>query len=150
MPLGNNTNLVFVPSESFGKKSVSDPLNTNIEVLMCQSCLVGGFSSVVVAMVTCCVLCAWPSCLFLFSFLFQQIPPSHHVSSTNVNGSMNNHQEQSNQLSPEGTSASSLSLFTFFSSPLLTSALLTLPSFIFFLSYPLITLFPFLSSFSFV
>ncbi|XP_034441795.1 serine/threonine-protein kinase DCLK2 isoform X2 [Hippoglossus hippoglossus] len=29
------------------------------------------------------------------------IPPSHHISSTNVNGSMNNHQEQSNQLSPE-------------------------------------------------
>ncbi|XP_060939647.1 serine/threonine-protein kinase DCLK2 isoform X3 [Limanda limanda] len=32
---------------------------------------------------------------------FTQIPPSHHISSTNVNGSMNNHQEQSNQLSPE-------------------------------------------------
>ncbi|XP_019956871.2 serine/threonine-protein kinase DCLK2 isoform X5 [Paralichthys olivaceus] len=31
---------------------------------------------------------------------FKQIPPSHHIS-TNVNGSMNNHQEQSNQLSPE-------------------------------------------------
>ncbi|KAM3622666.1 uncharacterized protein V6R79_001779 [Siganus canaliculatus] len=30
-----------------------------------------------------------------------KIPPSHHVSSPNVNGSMNNHQEQTNRLSPE-------------------------------------------------
>ncbi|XP_008285015.1 serine/threonine-protein kinase DCLK1-like, partial [Stegastes partitus] len=29
------------------------------------------------------------------------IPPSHHTSSPNVNGSLNNHQEQTNQLSPE-------------------------------------------------
>lgn len=34
-----------------------------------------------------------------------QIPPSHHVSSPNVNGSLNNHQEQSNRPSPEGTSS---------------------------------------------
>uniref|UniRef100_A0A4W6ETG4 Serine/threonine-protein kinase DCLK2 n=1 Tax=Lates calcarifer TaxID=8187 RepID=A0A4W6ETG4_LATCA len=33
-----------------------------------------------------------------------KIPPSHHISSPNVNGSLNNHQEQSNRLSPEGTS----------------------------------------------
>ncbi|XP_062243871.1 serine/threonine-protein kinase DCLK2 isoform X3 [Platichthys flesus] len=32
---------------------------------------------------------------------FTQIPPSLHSSSTDVNGSMHNHQEQSNQLSPE-------------------------------------------------
>lgn len=31
-----------------------------------------------------------------------QIPPSHHHSSPNINGSLNNHQEQTNQLSPEG------------------------------------------------
>ncbi|XP_023259100.1 serine/threonine-protein kinase DCLK2 isoform X8 [Seriola lalandi dorsalis] len=30
-----------------------------------------------------------------------KIPPSHHSSSPNVNGSLNNHQEQSNRLSPE-------------------------------------------------
>ncbi|XP_067355916.1 serine/threonine-protein kinase DCLK2 isoform X3 [Channa argus] len=30
-----------------------------------------------------------------------KIPPSHHISSPNVNGSLNNHQEQSNRLSPE-------------------------------------------------
>ncbi|XP_035855991.1 serine/threonine-protein kinase DCLK2 isoform X2 [Sander lucioperca] len=30
-----------------------------------------------------------------------KIPPSHHISSSNVNGSVNNHQEQTNQLSPE-------------------------------------------------
>nr|XP_046271262.1 serine/threonine-protein kinase DCLK2 isoform X3 [Scatophagus argus] len=30
-----------------------------------------------------------------------KIPPSHHVSSPNVNGSVSNHQEQSNRLSPE-------------------------------------------------
>uniref|UniRef100_A0AAQ6A423 Serine/threonine-protein kinase DCLK2 n=1 Tax=Amphiprion ocellaris TaxID=80972 RepID=A0AAQ6A423_AMPOC len=36
----------------------------------------------------------------LFGF-FLQIPPSHHISSPNVNGSLNNHQEQTNQLSPE-------------------------------------------------
>ncbi|XP_022050076.1 serine/threonine-protein kinase DCLK2 isoform X2 [Acanthochromis polyacanthus] len=30
-----------------------------------------------------------------------KIPPSHHISSPNVNGSLNNHQEQTNQLSPE-------------------------------------------------
>ncbi|XP_058496419.1 serine/threonine-protein kinase DCLK2 isoform X3 [Solea solea] len=30
-----------------------------------------------------------------------RIPPSHHVSSPNVNGSLSNHQEQSNQLTPE-------------------------------------------------
>nr|XP_033480245.1 serine/threonine-protein kinase DCLK2 isoform X2 [Epinephelus lanceolatus] len=28
-------------------------------------------------------------------------PPSHHISSSNVNGSLNNHQEQTNRLSPE-------------------------------------------------
>ncbi|XP_031608045.1 serine/threonine-protein kinase DCLK2 isoform X2 [Oreochromis aureus] len=30
-----------------------------------------------------------------------KIPPSHHHSSPNINGSLNNHQEQTNQLSPE-------------------------------------------------
>lgn len=30
-----------------------------------------------------------------------KIPPSHHVSSPNVNGSLNNHQEPTNRLSPE-------------------------------------------------
>ncbi|XP_078118926.1 LOW QUALITY PROTEIN: serine/threonine-protein kinase DCLK2 [Sander vitreus] len=30
-----------------------------------------------------------------------KIPPSHHISSSNVNGSVNNHQEETNQLSPE-------------------------------------------------
>ncbi|XP_071359659.1 serine/threonine-protein kinase DCLK2 isoform X2 [Trachinotus anak] len=30
-----------------------------------------------------------------------KIPPSHHISLPNVNGSLNNHQEQSNRLSPE-------------------------------------------------
>ncbi|XP_070772798.1 serine/threonine-protein kinase DCLK2 [Enoplosus armatus] len=30
-----------------------------------------------------------------------KIPPSHHISSPNVNGSLNNHQEQTNRLSPE-------------------------------------------------
>ncbi|XP_042341145.1 serine/threonine-protein kinase DCLK2 isoform X2 [Plectropomus leopardus] len=30
-----------------------------------------------------------------------KIPPSHHISSSNVNGSLNNHQEQTNRLSPE-------------------------------------------------
>ncbi|XP_069022892.1 serine/threonine-protein kinase DCLK2 isoform X2 [Embiotoca jacksoni] len=30
-----------------------------------------------------------------------KVPPSHHVSPSNVNGSLNNHQEQTNQLSPE-------------------------------------------------
>ncbi|XP_039658006.1 serine/threonine-protein kinase DCLK2 isoform X1 [Perca fluviatilis] len=30
-----------------------------------------------------------------------KIPPSHHISSSNVNCSLNNHQEQTNQLSPE-------------------------------------------------
>ncbi|KAG7221926.1 hypothetical protein INR49_016952, partial [Caranx melampygus] len=30
-----------------------------------------------------------------------KIPPSHHISSPNVNGSSNNHQEKSNRLSPE-------------------------------------------------
>ncbi|XP_041640534.1 serine/threonine-protein kinase DCLK2 isoform X2 [Cheilinus undulatus] len=30
-----------------------------------------------------------------------KIPPSHHSSSPNVNGSLNNHQEQTNRLSPE-------------------------------------------------
>ncbi|KAK2817202.1 hypothetical protein Q5P01_025393 [Channa striata] len=30
-----------------------------------------------------------------------KIPPSHHVSSPNVNGSLNNYQEQNNRLSPE-------------------------------------------------
>uniref|UniRef100_A0A665TXM2 Serine/threonine-protein kinase DCLK2 n=1 Tax=Echeneis naucrates TaxID=173247 RepID=A0A665TXM2_ECHNA len=30
-----------------------------------------------------------------------KIPPSHHISSPNVNGSLNSHQEQNNRLSPE-------------------------------------------------
>ncbi|XP_074485526.1 serine/threonine-protein kinase DCLK2 isoform X1 [Sebastes fasciatus] len=30
-----------------------------------------------------------------------KVPPSHHISSSNVNGSLNNHQEQTNRLSPE-------------------------------------------------
>ncbi|XP_062284130.1 serine/threonine-protein kinase DCLK2 isoform X1 [Scomber scombrus] len=30
-----------------------------------------------------------------------KIPPSHHISSSNVNGSLSNHQEQTNRLSPE-------------------------------------------------
>uniref|UniRef100_UPI0037E708B1 serine/threonine-protein kinase DCLK2 isoform X2 n=1 Tax=Semicossyphus pulcher TaxID=241346 RepID=UPI0037E708B1 len=30
-----------------------------------------------------------------------KIPPSHHISSPNVNGSLNNHHEQTNRLSPE-------------------------------------------------
>ncbi|XP_032395019.1 serine/threonine-protein kinase DCLK2 isoform X3 [Etheostoma spectabile] len=30
-----------------------------------------------------------------------KIPPSHHISSSNVNGSLNNHEVQTNQLSPE-------------------------------------------------
>lgn len=47
------------------------------------------------------------------SFCILQTPPSHHISSSNVNGSLNNHQEQTNRLSPEGTS-----------SPLLPSPLL--------------------------
>ncbi|KAI3353326.1 hypothetical protein L3Q82_019860 [Scortum barcoo] len=41
------------------------------------------------------------SSLFLFVFASIQIPPSHHISSPNVNGSLNNHQEQTNRLSPE-------------------------------------------------
>ncbi|XP_030000180.1 serine/threonine-protein kinase DCLK2 isoform X2 [Sphaeramia orbicularis] len=30
-----------------------------------------------------------------------KIPPSHHISSSNINGSLSNHQEQTNRLSPE-------------------------------------------------
>uniref|UniRef100_A0A3Q4GER9 non-specific serine/threonine protein kinase n=1 Tax=Neolamprologus brichardi TaxID=32507 RepID=A0A3Q4GER9_NEOBR len=37
----------------------------------------------------------------LLLFVVAQIPPSHHHSSPNINGSLNNHQEQTNQLSPE-------------------------------------------------
>ncbi len=51
----------------------------------------------------------------------QQIPPSHHVSSPNVNGSLNNHQAepQTNQLSPEGMSPLLLSFPLLLTSPLL-------------------------------
>lgn len=40
--------------------------------------------------------------LSLLLFVVAQIPLSHHHSSPNINGSLNNHQEQTNQLSPEG------------------------------------------------
>uniref|UniRef100_A0A8C2Z1E8 Serine/threonine-protein kinase DCLK2 n=1 Tax=Cyclopterus lumpus TaxID=8103 RepID=A0A8C2Z1E8_CYCLU len=43
------------------------------------------------------------------SFCILQVPPSHYISSSNVNGSLNNHQEQSDRLSPEGTSSPPLS-----------------------------------------
>uniref|UniRef100_A0A667XK07 non-specific serine/threonine protein kinase n=1 Tax=Myripristis murdjan TaxID=586833 RepID=A0A667XK07_9TELE len=53
------------------------------------------------------------------SFLLLQIPPSHHISAPNVNGSSSNHQEQTNRLSPEGLS------LLLFSSLLFSSLLLS-------------------------
>lgn len=60
--------------------------------------------------------------LYFCSFCILQIPPSHHISSANVNGSLSNHQEQTNRLSPEGTSS------PFLYSPILYSPLHSLLS----------------------